>query len=77
MHTVTWSSRRKQNRFYGAASVTCNIDSGEEQTLTIILSLERDISRLSNPITGRENTINPRDQDHVNDFPFSCSDICN
>ena len=70
-------AQRNGNGFYGAESVTCNIDSGKEQTLTVILSLERDISRLSNPITGKGNTINPRDQDHVNDFLFSCSDICN
>ena len=73
---LSQQAKRNGNGFYGAASVTCNIDSGEEQTLTVILSLERDISRLSNPITGKENAINPRDQDHVNDFPFSCSDIC-
>lgn len=50
-------AKRNGNGFYGAASVTFNIDSGEEQTLTVILSLERDISRLSNPIQSLQKKI--------------------
>ena len=34
-----------------------------------------EISQVCYAVTAKENTINPRDQDHVSDFPLSCSDI--
>lgn len=79
MNTLIWSSRRKRNGngFYGAASVIQHRFWGGANTYGYSIAGKGYFTFIqSNPITAKENTINPRDQDHVNDFPFSCSDIC-
>ena len=81
MNTVSWCSRRKRNgtetfsmalHLSPAKSI---LEKSKHLQWCLAGFIPTEISQVCYPVTVKENTINPRDQDRVIDFPPSFSDI--